>query len=463
LLQEQRKDNNCVSLVIKLLNNIKCAYKNYTFVLRNNILFARLKGSKILLPVIPTSLIKDMLVNFHDLQGHFGVLKTLERIKSNYFVFDLHKLVVKYVHDCIECQLSKKSTQLPHGLLCPIKVTELWERVGVDIIGPLPLTNMGNKYICTAVDMCSRFLVTKAIRKTNSKTIAEFFINNIIFTYGLPKEIYCDNASYFKSDFTTYIVNALGCKSLFISPYSHTSAGCVESMNKIIENLLVHYINASQTNWDRNLNMITYFYNCSYSKALKHTPFFLNFGRIPNTVFDLSYRYELHEQNLQDKLTQLNKIRKEAKLNLSKSQSSSKKIFDKNRKEAEIKVNDIVLLQVPYSKKGQTIKFSRKFVGPFIVTKAIGNLRRHIKPINENLVYKGSGIVSVRRLKLFNGPTDREVVEYFPFDDGESEFATDYSSLDESDTDDLESEIKPISISRSGRVIKPVKPVRLYY
>jgi len=65
-----------------------------------------------------------ILQDNHDSQiaGHFGIHKTLERLKHNYHWVRMEEVVTDYVWSCDTCQRDKPSRHKKYGLLEPLKV-----------------------------------------------------------------------------------------------------------------------------------------------------------------------------------------------------------------------------------------------------------------------------------------------------------------------------------------------------
>ena len=54
------------------------------------------------------------------------------------------------VKRCDVCQRTSKKFEKPSAQLHPIKVKDtVWHRIGIDLVGPLPETSRGNKYLIT--------------------------------------------------------------------------------------------------------------------------------------------------------------------------------------------------------------------------------------------------------------------------------------------------------------------------
>ena len=88
--------------------------------------------------------------------GHRGVTKTYSRIK--YHWENLKSDVQRYIQQCLQCQLKKlvrvKTKQ-------PMIITDTpgssFDKVAMDIVGPLPKTGRGNEYILTLQDQLTEF------------------------------------------------------------------------------------------------------------------------------------------------------------------------------------------------------------------------------------------------------------------------------------------------------------------
>ena len=74
---------------------------------------------------------------------------------------------------CEECQ--RTSTQKFDKVkpeLHPIKVQSPWYHTGIDLIGPLPVTNDRNKYILTLSDHCTKWVEAVLLESKEATGIA---------------------------------------------------------------------------------------------------------------------------------------------------------------------------------------------------------------------------------------------------------------------------------------------------
>lgn len=62
------------------------------------------------------------------------------------------------IASCNKCQRNNHKLKKSAGTLHPIPVQpKFWQQVGMDLIGPLPLTPRGNKYIVTLTDYFTKW------------------------------------------------------------------------------------------------------------------------------------------------------------------------------------------------------------------------------------------------------------------------------------------------------------------
>lgn len=61
-----------------------------------------------------------------------------------------------------------------------------FDKISMDIIGPLPVTESGSTHILTMQDLLTKYSVAVALRETTSLAIADAFMKNYICIYGAP-------------------------------------------------------------------------------------------------------------------------------------------------------------------------------------------------------------------------------------------------------------------------------------
>ena len=70
-----------------------------------------------------------------------------------------------------------------------------------------------------------------------AQTVAEALIYRVIYLFGPPRQIMCDEATEYASAIIQAILHMLNCKLKMISPYNHGSSKCerqIQTISKII-------------------------------------------------------------------------------------------------------------------------------------------------------------------------------------------------------------------------------------
>ena len=126
------------------------------------------------------------MYELHDspIGGHGGKNKTCRAIKAQYTWPEMRREVEKYVNRCKSCQVNKILTP-KHKAQMEITTTadHPFENCYLDVVGPLPVTPEGNKYILTFQDDLSKYVVAVPIGKQNAKTEARAFVEKIVLTF----------------------------------------------------------------------------------------------------------------------------------------------------------------------------------------------------------------------------------------------------------------------------------------
>jgi transposase InsO family protein len=121
------------------------------------------------------------------------------------------------------------------------------EFVAIDILGPLPKTVHGNRFLLVILDRFSKLTRTIPMRTTTSLAVAKAFCTHWCFAYGPPKFLLSDNGTQFTAKFFIEVCRELGIAKVFTTAYSPQTNGQVERFNRTILSALRTYVANSQT------------------------------------------------------------------------------------------------------------------------------------------------------------------------------------------------------------------------
>lgn len=82
--------------------------------------------------------------------------------------------------------------------------------VAMDILGPLPKTKSGERFIVFITDSYSKLTSAMPMNDTTALLVAACFLNNWVFLYGIPNSILTYNLPQFIAQFFRYVCAILG-------------------------------------------------------------------------------------------------------------------------------------------------------------------------------------------------------------------------------------------------------------
>ena len=289
--REQEKDSK-LQPIIKHLQTIiptDCGDKRSPYVLINGLVYKiknsnrhynqRTLGNKHLL-VIPKSLQLKLLHWAHDhpTAGHSGQQKTLFRLSTRVFWESMRKDIYNYVAACSKCQQFKYDSQPSSNPMQLHSVNEPWNTIGIDIMGPFPITVKGKRFLLVIVDYFTRWVEMFPLRTTTSVDIADVLTNEIFTRYGLPKFILSDNGPQFVSNLFYSFCKTLGVQQKFTANY-HPQCNMTERVNRTLKPMIAIYAQKQPQSWDREIQKLAFAIRTSINETTGETPAFLMFGR----------------------------------------------------------------------------------------------------------------------------------------------------------------------------------------
>ena len=219
---------------------------------------------------------KDIINRAHEV-AHEGAEKTVQRILNSYYWPGIWNDVRFWIKSCRKCQLCRPKPFPKHteDNLTPIE--QPFTRVGLDIIGPLPITKNGNSYIITLVDYFTKWVEAKPIPNMKSEEVIKFLIE-VITRHGPPEIIVTDNGSSFMSDITKMMIDLYGSWVHFVSPHHPESNGMIENRNKEIGKIL-RLLVENESEWDEYLPSALWALRTTKNSKTKFSSFELLYGR----------------------------------------------------------------------------------------------------------------------------------------------------------------------------------------
>ena len=330
--------------------------------------------------------IKKILVENHDskLAGHCGFCKTYQRIKQRYYWKTMKNDIKNYIRSCKSCQVNKinfKPIKVPMEITTTSK--QAFEKLAIDVMGPLPTTSEGNKFILTMQDDLTKYSYAEPIPNHEARTIASK-ISKFVTLFGIPKFILTDQGTDFTSNIIKNLMKLFKTNHIKSTPYHPQTNGALERSHLTLKEYLKHYINERQDDWDEFIPFAMYSFNSHTHTSTGYTPYELLFGKkpfIPNSLIRKSTlrkfidkpfnkNYDDYISDLKEKIQISQKLARE---NLIKHKVKSKQYYDNKINIHDYKIGDLVYIKNNLTKIGINKKLSPKFKGPYEIKKISGN------------------------------------------------------------------------------------------
>ena len=332
--------------------------------------------------LLPSSLRKTVFTQLHGVPtaGHLGIKKTLMKVKARYFWFGLRRDVEYWISKCDVCASRKHPTKRPKAPLKLYSVGVPMERLAIDVTGPFPRTQRGNKYILVISDYFTKWTQAFAIRDQEAPTVANVLVNNVVSLFGVPRFLHSDKGSNFESHVFTEMCKILGIDKTRTTTKRPQSDGMVERNIKTIKEMLSAFVDNTQKNWDLYLPLLMMAYRSSVHESTGVSPCSMMLGReitlpidlvlgVPeeeNKTYSTQYAYELAEC--------LKFIHEFARNKLKITGLTMKKYYDHKIDHKIYDVGAPVWLHNPKSKHGLSRKLQREWCGPFVVIQRLNDV-----------------------------------------------------------------------------------------
>src|SRR6266496_1398526 len=302
---------------------------------------------------------------FHDnpTSAHQGVEAMRQQINKCYVWKGMTSDIKEYVKSCYECQRregSKENNQ--KRTIVPMDIFEQW---GIDIVGPLPQTEDGYRYIVVAMDYFFRWSEARPLTHANIWQVAKFIYEEIICRFSAPRVLQSDRGTHFVNEVIQKLTDKFWIQHSLSSPYHSQSNGLVERFNRTLCKGLAK-VAETINDWDSYIQPVLFSYWTHELRITGQPPFTLVYEKNLVLAMDSpSKGQELIERLLEitDKVPQL---RTNARRAIKKAQAKLEETF--NKKEVKFQKDDLVLYFDKALAARHDVKFVNKWKGPYEIS-----------------------------------------------------------------------------------------------
>lgn len=356
---------------------------------------------------VPNTFVDTVLNNCHDhvLAAHFGFQRTYSKIRQRYFWKGMYRDIDNWVRSCISCAKRKTHRHKVIAPLVTMRVPGTFQRVSVDILGPLPITTSGNRYVLCFTDHCTRWPILVPLKVTDAATIARAFFDHVICQHGCPETLLSDRGANFLSKIVLEVCRIMRTHKLNTSSYHPQCNAIQERYNAVILDTISHYVNEFHNDWDQYITAIQFAYRTTPAEnSVGFSPFFLLYGREARLPLDVTLLSKCNyvDRNLREHIhqlvSQLEIVRKVSKQHSEQNQAKMKERYDDRTKEISYQVGDVVWIYIPAVQPGLSRKLMKFWSGPYLLVERTGLVNFRVRNLENNKLV--SAPIHVNRMKF---------------------------------------------------------------
>ena len=337
--------------------------------------------------ILPYVLHDEVLKDLHEgaAGGHLGKGKMLGRLKERLYWPGCGEDVEEWCKRCDICARRKSTAPKRRAGLQTLRAGYPMQTVCVDIMGPLPETNRGSKYVLVAADCFTKWVEVYGIPNQEALTVAVKLVDEMFCRFSPPEQIHSDQGRQFESELIKEICKLLQIKKSHTTPYRPQGNGMVERFNRTLLDMLATAVGDNPADWENYIHKLCFAYNTSVHSSTGYSPFFLMFGRQAAIPVDLMYplRREEEDKELPDFVQELKKRLQDAyasvRVHCQSTHLRQKAIYDRKAHGEQLKEGDLVWLFLPAVPRGQCRKLFHPWTGPYTVVKKMGSCTYKIK------------------------------------------------------------------------------------
>ena len=127
--------------------------------------------------------------------------------------------------------------------------TTAFEKISMDIVGPLPEPKSRNLYILTIQDNFTKYSLAKPLPNHQAGTIADAFVKKFICIFGSPKGVLTDQGRDFLSNVLKRLAKRFRINQFRTTAFYPQSNGSLERSHHVLGEYLKQFV-ARNSEWD---------------------------------------------------------------------------------------------------------------------------------------------------------------------------------------------------------------------
>ena len=305
--------------------------------------------------VVPVGRRKKVLWLAHSVPtaGHLSDRKTHDILKRHYVWPGIARDVKGWCKSCPKCQRVKGSPHKKVPLQPMPVITEPFEVMAFDLVGPYERSQHGYKYVLTAMCLASKYPEAIPLKDIRAETVAEAMVE-IFSRTGVPQKMLTDQGSQFVGHLNQQLCKKLNIEKVRTSAYHPQTNGCLERWHGTLNPMIKKSIQ-SKKDWEKQLKYALFAYRSAPHANTGFSPFEIIYGRqvrgpleLLKEALDSQEKEQVDvckwEEQLQERLEIVRDTVRERE---TKAKAKMKAGYDKKAKPREFQEGSMVLLRIP--------------------------------------------------------------------------------------------------------------------
>ena len=319
--------------------------------------------------VLPKKFRRRVLEMAHEGSGHLGARKVKALLKQRFVWPGMGVDAINHTRSCEVCQRCSKAKSRKVPLMERQVMSEPFEVLAFDLVGPFPPAKYGYRYVLTAICMGSKWPEAIPLKSETARAVASGMME-IFARTGIPLQLLSDQGSQFLGSLVKHLCKDLGIDQLKTAPYHPECNGVVERMHGTLGPMLTK---ASQLglDWVEQLPFALFALRSAPNRDTGFSPYQLVYGHRVRTPLDILHQGwaevefgEMETEEWSDWLVDRLAVWHDLVRERGKEASGMRKAqYDKSTVSRTLEVGDKVLCRIP----GLSKKLKESWHGPYEV------------------------------------------------------------------------------------------------
>ena len=312
----------------------------------------------------------------HERLGHLGARKVKALIKQRFTWPGMGQDVIEHCRSCLVCQRCSKAPARKAPMVEREVLSEPFEALAYDIVGPMPTGKGGYRFLLTVICMASKWPEAQPLRSISAKAVAQGMME-IFSRTGIPLQLLTDQGAQFVGSLVSKLCKDLNIDKIKTTPYHPECNGVIKRMHGTLGAMLTKAA-AQGLDWVAQISFALFALRSAPNRDTQFSPFQLVYGHQVRTPLDILHHgwaevqfKELDASEWSEWLAEKLECWHDVLRERSRHASERRKItFDKKTVDRTLEVGDQVLCRVP----GMSHKLEESWHGPYTVKQKVSRV-----------------------------------------------------------------------------------------